>query len=69
MRKVAHIKLSSEEAEAMIEFADSDEDGFVTYDDFLQVISLAQGVGGGEELIEEEEDSQAESESLRQANK
>jgi calcium-binding protein CML len=65
MRKVAHVKLSSEEAEAMIEFADSDEDGFVTYDDFLQVISLASGGGGGNELIEEEEDSEAESEGFR----
>ena len=35
MRKVAHIKLSSEEAEAMIEFADSDEDGLVSFDDFV----------------------------------
>lgn len=34
MRKVAHIKLSSEEAEAMIEFADSDDDGFVSFEDF-----------------------------------
>ncbi len=40
MRQVAKIKLSSEEAEAMIAFADSDEDGFVTFEDFLQVISL-----------------------------
>ncbi len=30
MRKVAHIKLSSEEAQAMIEFADSDGDGLIT---------------------------------------
>jgi Ca2+-binding EF-hand superfamily protein len=43
MRKVAHIKLSSEEAEAMIEFADSDEDGLVSFDDFLHVVTLAQG--------------------------
>jgi Ca2+-binding EF-hand superfamily protein len=43
MRKVAHIKLSSEEAEAMIEFADSDEDGLVSFDDFLQVVTTAQG--------------------------
>ena len=43
MRKVAHIKLSSEEAEAMIEFADGDEDGLVTFDDFVQVVTLAQG--------------------------
>ena len=43
MRKVAHIKLSSEEAEAMIEFADSDEDGLVSFDDFLYVVTLAQG--------------------------
>ena len=35
MRKVAHIKLSSEEAEAMIEFADNDEDGLVSFDDFV----------------------------------
>ena len=43
MRKVAHIKLSSEEAEAMIEFADSDEDGLITFEDFVQVVTLAQG--------------------------
>ena len=43
MRKVAHIKLSSEEAEAMIEFADSDEDGLVSFEDFVQVVTLAQG--------------------------
>ena len=30
-----HIKLSSEEAEAMIEFADSDEDGLITFEDFV----------------------------------
>ena len=41
MRKVARIKLSSEEAEAMIEFADGDEDGLVTFDDFVQVVTLA----------------------------
>ena len=38
MRKVAHIKLSSEEAKAMIDFADSDGDGLITYDDFRSVI-------------------------------
>ena len=43
MRKVAHIKLSSEEAEAMIEFADSDEDGLVSFNDFVQIVTLAQG--------------------------
>ena len=43
MRKVARIKLSSEEAEAMIEFADSDEDGLVTLDDFREVVTLALG--------------------------
>ena len=40
MRKVAHIKLSSEEADAMIEFAG--KDGKVTFDDFLRVVELAQ---------------------------
>ena len=34
MRKVARLQLSSEEAEAMIEYADTDEDGLVTFDDF-----------------------------------
>ena len=43
MRKVAHIKLSTEEAEAMIEFADSDEDGLVSFNDFVQIVTLAQG--------------------------
>lgn len=40
MRKVAHIKLSSEEAQAMIDFAG--EDGKVSFQQFLQVIDLAQ---------------------------
>lgn len=62
MRKVAHIKLSSEEAEAMIEFADSDEDGLVSFDDFLQVVTLAQGGDdankeGGKDNDSGEEDS------------
>ena len=43
MRKVAHIKLSSEEAEAMIEFAASGDECLVTFDDFVQVVTLAQG--------------------------
>jgi calmodulin len=34
MRKVAHIKLSNEEAEAMIKYADSDNDGLVSFNDF-----------------------------------
>ena len=34
MRKVAHINLSTELAEAMIKFADGDEDGLLTFDDF-----------------------------------
>ena len=34
MRKVGHIKLSSEECEAMIELADSDQDGLVSIKDF-----------------------------------
>mmetsp|Transcript_31193 Transcript_31193/g.30624 ORF Transcript_31193/g.30624 Transcript_31193/m.30624 type:complete len:100 (+) Transcript_31193:167-466(+) len=40
MRKVAHIKLSSEEAKAMIEYADTNEDGLVTFDDFLKVVNM-----------------------------
>jgi len=40
MRKVAHIKLSSEEADAMIEFAG--KDGKVSFEDFLRVVELAQ---------------------------
>jgi Ca2+-binding EF-hand superfamily protein len=31
MRKVAHLKLSSEEADAMIEFASSSDDGLVSF--------------------------------------
>lgn len=37
MRKVAHIKLSNEEAEAMIKYADTDDDGYVTFNDFKRV--------------------------------
>lgn len=41
MRKVAHIKLSNEEAEAMIEFASSDkEKKGVTFEDFLRIVDL-----------------------------
>lgn len=43
MRKVAHIKLSSEEAEAMIEFACTDKDKKgVTFEDFLRIVEIAQ---------------------------
>jgi len=38
MRKVAKIKLSSEEAEAMIDYADTDDDGLVTFDDFREKV-------------------------------
>ena len=40
MRKVAHIKVSSEEAQAMIEFADSDGDGLVTFEDFKNIVEM-----------------------------
>ena len=46
MRKVAHIKLSSEEAKAMIDFADSDGDGMINYDDFRNVIEMFQDTAG-----------------------
>ena len=34
MRKVAHLKLSTEEANAMIEFASQEDSKFVTFDEF-----------------------------------
>ena len=34
MRKVASINVSTEIAEEMVKFADGDEDGLVTFDDF-----------------------------------
>jgi len=37
MWKVAHLKLSNEEAEAMIKYADTDDDGYVTFNDFKRV--------------------------------
>ena len=40
MRKVARIHISSEVAAAMMKFADGDEDGLVTFDDFAQIYSL-----------------------------
>ena len=46
MRKVAHIKLSSEEAQAMIEFADSDGDGLITFEDFKNIVELVQHKDG-----------------------
>ena len=42
MRKVAHVKLSSEEAKAMIEFADTDGDGLISYEDFKAVVNMFQ---------------------------
>ena len=38
MRKVAHLKLSTEEADAMIEFASSSDNGTVSFEDFLEVV-------------------------------
>ena len=62
MRKVAHIKLSSEEAKAMIEFADSDGDGLINYDDFRNVIEMfADGhvaVGGPDESVGNDSESE-----------
>ena len=58
MRKVAHIKLSSEEAKAMIEFADADNDGLISYEDFRTVIEMFQDNQNEEGKDEEEsEDS------------
>ena len=37
MRKVAHIKLSNAEAEAMLKYADSDGDGLVSFEDFRRL--------------------------------
>lgn len=69
MRKVAHIKLSSEEAKAMIEFADSDGDGLINYDDFRNVIGMFQdnegvdlGNDNDEDSVESEEDEEPSSE-------
>lgn len=42
MRKVAHLKLSSEEAEAMIEFAESNPGEGVSFADFKEVVAQAQ---------------------------
>ena len=40
MRKVAQVNISSELAEAMVVFADGDQDGLVTFDDFAQIYDL-----------------------------
>ena len=64
MRKVAHIKLSSEEAKAMIEFADSDGDNLISYDDFRNVIEMFQengDIGDGAVESDDEEDEDANS--------
>ena len=58
MRKVAHIKLSSEEAKAMIEFADSDGDGLINYEDFRNVIEMFQDTAGVNDNNDDEEDSE-----------
>jgi len=65
MRKVAHIKLSSEEAEAMIKFADSTGQGFVTLEDFKRVVNMApisqeQNDGAASADASEESDSDKE---------
>ena len=73
MRKVAHIKLSSEEAKAMIEFADSDGDGLINYDDFRNVIEMfADGqvaVGGPDKSLGEDSGSDEESEDDKKKKK
>ena len=47
MWKVAHIKLSSEEAEAMIKYADSDGDGLVSFNDFKAIaVELSEHFSG-----------------------
>ena len=65
MRKVAHIKLSSEEAKAMIEFADADNDGLISYEDFRTVIEMFQDnqndEGDKEEESIEDDDSNEDS--------
>ena len=43
MRKVAHVKLSSVEAEEMIRFADLDKDGFINFEEFLSIVNLTTG--------------------------
>ena len=62
MRKVAHIKLSSEEAKAMIEFADSDGDGLINYEDFRSVIEMFQETAAGANDDENDGDDQSNSE-------
>ena len=57
MRKVARIQLSSEEAEAMIEFADTDEDGLVTFDDFREKVMEALDAAADFHKGEENNDS------------
>ena len=38
MRKVAHIRLSNSEAEAMVKYADSDGDGLISFEDFQKLV-------------------------------
>ena len=58
MRKVAHIKLSSEEAKAMIEYADFDEDGMVSFEDFEKIVNKT--LNGFYQDDDEDEDEGAE---------
>ena len=78
MRKVAHIKLSTEEAKAMIDFADSDGDGLITYEDFKAVISYFQENGeidqnqnsdSGDEQSQDQEEESEDSEDKRRKKK
>ena len=62
MRKVAHVRVSGEEAEAMIEFADNDGDGLVSFEDFVRVVTLAQeGAISGKHFVDQEIDSDTDS--------
>ena len=79
MRKVAHIKLSTEEARAMIEFADSDGDGLISFEDFKNVIEMIyegnnvntgnNNQDGSSEEESESEDSDEDSEEERKRRK
>ena len=63
MRKVAHIKLSTEEAKAMIEFADSDGDNLISYEDFRNVIEMFQENGDMQNQVDSEEEGEGSKES------
>ena len=69
MRKVAHIKLSNAEAEAMIKYADSDGDGLISFEDFRKLAKeLYLDQKEGNEDVDNNDDKRTKKKNKKRSN-